>query len=58
VKIVYFKVPEKICRERIKKRKDHPTLEEDKVSPAIAQYKARLEAPTLEECDEMIVRNQ
>ena len=34
LKIIYFDVPEEICRERIRNRKDHPTLSEDKMEQA------------------------
>lgn len=58
VKIVYFDVPEKTCREQILKRKEHPTLTEDRMDQAIARYVSALDIPTPEECDELIVRRE
>jgi predicted kinase len=55
LKIVYFDVPAEICRERIRNRKGHPTLAEDRMEEAIAEYKSRLNEPKAEECDELLV---
>jgi predicted kinase len=55
VKIVYFDIPMAICRERIRQRKTHPTLGQDRMNEAIAQYVSRLDIPTAEECDELIM---
>jgi predicted kinase len=57
VRIVYFDIPEEICRERIRCREGHPTLSSDKMGEAIAAYKYRLDVPTADECDELAVQN-
>lgn len=55
VKIIYFDVPEDICKERIRNRENHPTLAADRMEKAIAQYLSRLDVPSSEECDELTV---
>lgn len=55
LKIIYFDVPEEICRERIRLRKDHPTLPTDKIEKAIAAYKSNLITPKSDECHELLV---
>lgn len=55
LKIIYFDIPEEVCRKRIRKRKSHPTLTRDKMEEAIANYQSRLEIPRAEECDELVV---
>ncbi len=55
IKIVYFDIPEEICRERIRQRKAHPTLTESRMNEAIALYRSRLDIPTPEECDELVI---
>lgn len=57
VKIVYFDIPAETCRERILQRKEHPTLAEDRMNEAMALYMSRLNIPTPDECDELIIRN-
>lgn len=54
-RIVYFDVSEKICRNGILNRKDHPTLAEEKMEEAISKYRSRLDVPQAGECDELIV---
>ncbi len=58
VKIVYFDIPEEICRERIRRRRGHPTLELGQMHVAIARYASDLEIPSAEECDELVVRRE
>ncbi len=55
VKIVYFNIPENVCRERICCRKGHPTLAQDRMEEAIAGYRSRLNVPKADECDELVV---
>jgi predicted kinase len=55
LKIVYFDIPEEICRDRIRNRKEHPTLVEGQMEPAITAYESRLNMPQAGECDELIV---
>lgn len=55
VKIIYFDTPVEICRERVRSRKGHPTLAEDRMNEAMAMYASRLEVPKAEECDELVV---
>jgi hypothetical protein len=39
----------------ISHRKEHPTLAEDCMNEAMALYMSRLEMPTQEECDELLI---
>lgn len=55
LKIIYFDIPEEVCRERIRNRTGHPTLARDRMEEAIANYQSRLEIPRAEECDELVV---
>ena len=55
VKIIYFDLPRKLCERRILARKEHPTLAREKMRQAIDGYERRLEAPTEEECDQLVV---
>ncbi len=55
VKIVYFDLPRNVCLERIAGRKNHPTLDMDKMHQATQHYLNILQPPTEDECDELIV---
>ncbi len=55
LKIVYFDVPAEVCRERIRSRTRHPTLEVDQMNAAMSMYASNLDIPTADECDELII---
>ena len=55
VKIIYFDVPREVCEQRIKHRRDHPTLGPEKTKQALDRFESVLEKPTEEECDKLIV---
>ena len=54
VKIIYFDTPVEICQERIRQRKGHPTLVQDRMHEAMTQYALKLDIPKPEECYELI----
>jgi predicted kinase len=54
-RIVRFDVPKDVCRDRIRRRTDHPTLGPDQMEEAIRACERRVETPTAEECDERAV---
>ena len=58
LKIVYLDVPTETCRERIRDRKDHPTLAPDRMHEAMARYISSLNIPVPEECDELVILGQ
>jgi predicted kinase len=55
LKIVYFDVPAETCRERIRKRRDHPKLASDRMHEAMARYTSDLNIPGPDECDELVI---
>ena len=58
VRIVYLDAPRSVCRQRILRRKDHPTLTADKMDQAIGHFENLLEIPTEDECDQLEVVHQ
>jgi predicted kinase len=55
VRILYLDVPAETCRERKRKRKDHPTLASDRVHEAMTQYTLNRNIPEPDGCDELVI---
>lgn len=55
IKIVYFDVSNETCYKRIKNRKEHPTLHEDKALKVIDFYHKNFQYPIKEEYNEFEV---
>ena len=55
VTIIHLDLPRDVCRDRILRRTDHPTLDCRRVDQAIGRYVDSLDPPEPDECDELVV---